>query len=103
MNFSCYEGFSPPTGLSGEFNPDGESTRAGYDRRSCLINCRRSRCPPKSPSISIPRTLRSPTIAISTGPKFIKRGSRVLYRWPDVLEWLDRNTFQRTDEPRQQR
>jgi hypothetical protein len=38
-----------------------------------------------------------------TGPKFIKRGSRVLYRWPDVLEWLDRNTFQRTDEPRQQR
>jgi len=38
-----------------------------------------------------------------TGPKFIKRGSRVLYRWRDVLEWLDRNTFQRTDEPRQQR
>jgi len=38
-----------------------------------------------------------------TGPKFIKRGSRVLYRWRDVLEWLDRNTFQRTDEARQQR
>ena len=38
-----------------------------------------------------------------TGPKFIKRGSRVLYRWRDVLEWLDRNTFQRTDEPRRQR
>ncbi|MGB8391809.1 helix-turn-helix transcriptional regulator [Mycobacterium sp.] len=38
-----------------------------------------------------------------TGPKFIKRGSRVLYRWSDVLEWLDRNTFQRTDDPRQQR
>jgi hypothetical protein len=38
-----------------------------------------------------------------TGPKFIKRGSRVLHRWPDVLEWLNRNTFQRTDEPRQQR
>ena len=34
-----------------------------------------------------------------TGPKFIKRGSRVLYGWRDVLEWLDRNTFQRTDEP----
>jgi hypothetical protein len=33
-----------------------------------------------------------------TGPKFIKRGSRVLYRWSDVLDWLDRNTFQRTDE-----
>ena len=38
-----------------------------------------------------------------TEPKFIKRGSRVLYRWRDVLEWLDRNTFQRTDEPGQQR
>jgi hypothetical protein len=38
-----------------------------------------------------------------TGPKFIKRGSRVLYRWREVLEFLDRNTFQRTDEPRQQR
>lgn len=38
-----------------------------------------------------------------TGPKFIKRGSRVLYRWSDVLEWLDRNTFQPTDDPRQQR
>jgi hypothetical protein len=33
-----------------------------------------------------------------TGPKFIKRGRRVLYRWSDVLEWLDRNTIQRTDE-----
>ena len=38
-----------------------------------------------------------------TGPKFIKRGSRVLYRWSDVLEWLNRNTFQRTDEPRRLR
>jgi hypothetical protein len=25
------------------------------------------------------------------------------YWWSDVLEWLDRNTFQRTDDPRQQR
>jgi len=33
-----------------------------------------------------------------TGPKFIKHGSWVLYRWADVLEWLDHNTFQRTDE-----
>jgi hypothetical protein len=32
------------------------------------------------------------------GPKFVKRGSRVLYRWSDVSEWLERNTFQRTDE-----
>nr|WP_077088584.1 DNA-binding protein [Mycobacterium rhizamassiliense] len=37
------------------------------------------------------------------GPKFIKRGSRVLYRWSDIVEWLDHNTFQRTDDPRQQR
>ncbi|WP_445161425.1 helix-turn-helix transcriptional regulator [Mycobacterium sp. Dal123C01] len=35
-----------------------------------------------------------------TGPKFIKRGRRVLYRWSDILEWLDRNTVQRTDDPR---
>lgn len=35
-----------------------------------------------------------------TGPKFIKRGSRVLYRWSNVLEWLDRNTIQRIDDPR---
>lgn len=35
-----------------------------------------------------------------TGPKFIKRGRRVLYRWSDVLEWLDRNTIERTDERR---
>jgi hypothetical protein len=27
-----------------------------------------------------------------TGPKYIKRGSRVVYRWSDVLERLDRNT-----------
>ena len=38
-----------------------------------------------------------------TGPKYIKRGRRVLYRWSDVVEWIDRNTFQRTDDPRQQR
>lgn len=40
---------------------------------------------------------------MGNGPKFIKLGSRVLYRWSDVLEWLDRNTFERTDDPRQQR
>jgi hypothetical protein len=34
------------------------------------------------------------------GPKFIKRGRRVLYRWSDVSEWLDHNTIQRTDDPR---
>nr|WP_083185225.1 helix-turn-helix domain-containing protein [Mycobacterium malmoense] len=38
-----------------------------------------------------------------TGPKFIKHGRRVLYGWSDVLEWLEGNTFQRTDEPRRQR
>jgi hypothetical protein len=34
------------------------------------------------------------------GPKFIKRGSRVLYRWSDVRSYLDANTCQRTDDPR---
>jgi len=33
-----------------------------------------------------------------TGPKFVKRGSRVLYRWSDVRAYLDANTRQRTDE-----
>jgi hypothetical protein len=35
-----------------------------------------------------------------TGPKFIKRGRRVLYRWDDVRDYLDANTIQRTDDPR---
>jgi hypothetical protein len=33
------------------------------------------------------------------GPKFIEDGRRVLYRWYDVSDWLDRNTMQRTDDP----
>jgi hypothetical protein len=35
-----------------------------------------------------------------TGPRFIKRGRRVLYRWGDVRAYLDANTCQRTDDPR---
>jgi hypothetical protein len=35
-----------------------------------------------------------------TGPRFIKRGRRVLYRWSDVRAYLDANTCQRTDDPR---
>jgi hypothetical protein len=31
-----------------------------------------------------------------TGPKFIKRGSRVLYRWSDVSDYLDSQTRERT-------
>jgi hypothetical protein len=31
-----------------------------------------------------------------TGPKFIKRGSRVLYRWSDVSDYLDGKTRERT-------
>jgi hypothetical protein len=34
-----------------------------------------------------------------TGPRFIKRGRRVLYRWSDVRAYLDANTRQRTDDP----
>jgi hypothetical protein len=34
------------------------------------------------------------------GPKFIKHGRRVLYRWSDVYAYLDANTVQRTDDPR---
>jgi hypothetical protein len=35
-----------------------------------------------------------------TGPKFVKRGRRVLYRWSEVRKYLDANTIQRTDDPR---
>ena len=31
-----------------------------------------------------------------TGPKFIKRGSRVLYRWSDVSAYLDSQTRDHT-------
>lgn len=31
-----------------------------------------------------------------TGPKFVKRGSRVLYRWSDVNDYLAGNTHERT-------
>jgi len=34
------------------------------------------------------------------GPKFIKVGQKVLYRWSDVNAYLDANTVQRTDDPR---
>lgn len=33
---------------------------------------------------------------LGTGPKFVKVGSRVLYRWADIRAWLDANTRQRT-------
>ncbi|EHB53792.1 hypothetical protein MycrhDRAFT_4255 [Mycolicibacterium rhodesiae JS60] len=34
------------------------------------------------------------------GPRFIKHGRRVLYRWADVYAYLEANTVQRTDDPR---
>lgn len=34
------------------------------------------------------------------GPKFVKIGRKVLYRWSDVRDYLDANTCQRTDDPR---
>ena len=35
-----------------------------------------------------------------TGPRFIKAGKKVLYRWSDIHAYLDANTVQRTDDPR---
>jgi hypothetical protein len=35
-----------------------------------------------------------------TGPRFVKVGHRVLYRWSDVHDYLKQNTLQRTDDPR---
>jgi hypothetical protein len=32
------------------------------------------------------------------GPRFVKHGRRVLYRWAAVQEWADANTLQRTDD-----
>jgi hypothetical protein len=37
---------------------------------------------------------------LGNGPKFVKVGRRVLYNWDDVLEWIAKNTIQRTDDPR---
>jgi hypothetical protein len=31
-----------------------------------------------------------------TGPRFIKCGSRVLYRWSDVTDYLDGHTHEKT-------
>jgi hypothetical protein len=62
--------------------------------------------PPLATPVEVAEYLRTTTAALAqdrykgTGPKFIKRGRRVLYRWSDVLEWLDRNTIKRTDERR---
>ncbi|REE74389.1 hypothetical protein C8E05_3824 [Rhodococcus wratislaviensis] len=33
-----------------------------------------------------------------TGPRFIKHGRRVLYRWDDLRAYVDANTYQRTDD-----
>ena len=32
------------------------------------------------------------------GPKFVKHGRKVLYRWEDVLAWTEANLMQRTDD-----
>ncbi|WMM73004.1 DNA-binding protein [Rhodococcus pyridinivorans] len=32
------------------------------------------------------------------GPKFVKHGRRVLYRWSDVYAWTEENLMQRTDD-----
>jgi hypothetical protein len=34
------------------------------------------------------------------GPKFNNVGHEVLYRWTDVLNWLEHNAIHRTDDPR---
>lgn len=33
-----------------------------------------------------------------SGPRFVKLGRRVMYRWVDVQAWLDANTKTRTDD-----
>lgn len=36
--------------------------------------------------------------AAGTGPRYLKLGRNVRYRWSDVEAWLDENTHQSTDE-----
>ncbi|MFI9505619.1 helix-turn-helix transcriptional regulator [Nocardia sp. NPDC052566] len=33
-----------------------------------------------------------------TGPKFLKRGRRVLYPWSEIVEWEASHTVSRTDD-----
>jgi predicted DNA-binding transcriptional regulator AlpA len=66
--------------------------------------------PPEMAALATPSEvaeyLRSSAAALAqlrymgTGPRFIKVGRRVLYRWSDVSDWLDLNTMQRTDDLR---
>ena len=35
-----------------------------------------------------------------TGPKYIKAGKKILYRWSDIRAYFEANTLQRTDDPR---
>lgn len=35
---------------------------------------------------------------LGTGPRFVKHGRRVLYRWADLTAYVEANTFQRTDD-----
>lgn len=32
------------------------------------------------------------------GPKFVRFNRRILYRWADVLDFVERQTLQRTDD-----
>ncbi|MGD9620627.1 MAG: helix-turn-helix transcriptional regulator [Mycolicibacterium sp.] len=59
--------------------------------------------PPKMAALGTPGEVAEylrcsvPTLAqlryMGTGPKFIKVGRKVLYRWSGVTDWLDRNTM----------
>lgn len=37
---------------------------------------------------------------LGRGPRFIKDGRRILYPRNELLDYLERNTIQRTDDPR---
>jgi hypothetical protein len=67
--------------------------------------------PPDVPRLATPaqvaKYLRNAQAALAqmrytgNGPKFTKVGGRrVLYNWDDLLEWIKKNTIQRTDDPR---
>ena len=95
----------PNTGLVFVLTPTNWSIPGFMHTWFCVIHVS-NQLPPVATHVEVAEYLRTTTAALAggrykgTGPKFIKRGSRVLCRWSDVLEWLDRNTIQRTDERR---
>jgi hypothetical protein len=100
---------APLRGLSGHGRPGRRSgIDAGWFQPLIACDCRSTETNSSgaSPLPKVTNLLRTTidTLAqkryLGTGPKFINVGHKVLYRWTDVLKWLQHNTIQWTDDPR---